>query len=334
MIPKRSPRALLGLWFTVALVLGAMTGPALTTAAVPSVYLTVVASPPEATRGALVGFTITVDNQGNSTSSQSSVDATIPNGTTYAGVYPGVYPSTTSCPAAAGHVVCTLGGIPGHTSVTFALAFQTTDSTPTPVSTTVTGQTTGTPGKDGGNSHGDDFIGSGLSFSIALVLSSNGDFSGRFVTGDLTVQDNQTVGPSNLQATKVTVPGVGIGVSVKDEAVPPNPPACTLAASVCDLLFGQNSQIYVAGNTSFVTAFPVTVTLSKLEIPRGINETNIAIYHTWTDATGFHEETISTRCTYDGLGNPTNAKCLTATTSSTGITVVVWLFHNGTFRTF
>jgi len=281
-----------------------------------------------------VGFTITVDNQGSSTSSQSSVDATIPDGTTYAGVYPGVYPNATSCPAAAGHVVCTLGGIPGHTSVTFALAFQTTDSTPTPVSTTVTGQTTGTPGDPKGNSHGDDFIGSGKSFSIALVLRSDGDFSGQFVTSDPTVQDNQLVGSSNLQATKVKAPGVGMGVSVKDGAGPPNPPPCTLGASVCDLLFGQNSQVYVAGNTTFLTAFPVTVTLSKYEIPGGINENNIAIYHTWTDATGFNEETISTRCTYDGLGNPTNPQCLTATKSSTGITVVVWLFHNGNFRTF
>ena len=330
MISKRSPRALLGLWFTVALVLGAMAGPALTTAAVPGVYLTVVPSPPEATQGSLVGFTITVDNRGNSTSSQSSVDATIPNATTYAGVYP----SSTSCSTGtAGHVICSLGGIAGHSSVTFALAFRTDAATPSPVSTTVTGQTTGTPGDRGGNSHGDNFIGSGLSFSIALVPGSNGDFSGAFVTGDLTVQDNQTVGSSNLQATKVKAPGIGIGVSVKDGAVP-DLGNCTLGPSVCDLLFGQNSAIFVGGNTTFPTAFPVTVTLSKFEIPGGINETNIAIYHTWTDATGFHEETISARCTYDGLGNPTNPQCLTATKSSTGITVVVWLFHNGNFRTF
>jgi hypothetical protein len=218
--------------------------------------------------------------------------------------------------------------------VTFALAFQTTDATPTPVSTTVTGQTTGRAGDPGGNSHGDQFNGSPVTRSITLVVSSNGDFSGRFVTSDLFIQDTQTVGSSNLQATKVKAPGIGIGVSVNDGAGPPNPPACTLGASVCDLLFGQNSQIYVAGNTTFSTAFPVTITLSKYEIPGGINENNIAIYHTWTDATGFHEETISTRCTYDGLGNPTNAQCLTATKSSIGITVVVWLFHNGTFRTF
>lgn len=325
MIPKHSPRALLGLWFTVALVLGAMAGPALTTAAVPSVYLTVVASPPEATQGALVGFTITVDNQGNSNSSQSMVDATIPSGTTYAGVYPG----STSCSATAVLVTCSLGSIPGHTSVTFALTFQTSPSTPTPVTTTVRGFTTGTPGDPGSNSHGDNFIGSGVSTSITLVLSSNGDFSGRFVTGDLTVQDTQTVGSSNLQATKVVAPGVGIGVSVKDGAGIPNLGACTLGPSVCDLLFGQNSQIYVAGNTTFPGAFPVTVTFSKYEITGGINQNNIAIYHTWTDGSGFHEEKIDARCTYDSLGNPTNAQCLTATKSSIGITVVVWLFHNG-----
>jgi uncharacterized repeat protein (TIGR01451 family) len=330
MIPNRSPRALPALWFTVALVLSAVAGPALTVAATPSVFLTVEASPPQANRGAVVGFTITVDNQGNSNSSQSSVDATIPNGTTYAGVYP----NTTSCAAAAGDVVCTLGGIPGHTVVTFALAFQTTASTPTPVSTTVIGQTTGTPGDPGGNSHGDQFNGSPVTRSITLLASSSGDFSGLFVTGDLFVQDIQTVGSSNLQATKVKAPGIGIGVSVKDGPGIPNLGACGAGPSVCGLLFGQNSEIYVAGNTTFPTAFPVTVTLSKFEIPGGINETNIAIYHTWIDATGFHEETISTRCTYDGLGNPTNPQCLTATKSSTGITVVVWLFHNGTFRTF
>lgn len=326
MISNRSPRALLALWFAVALVLSAVAGPALTAAAVPNVFLTVVASPPEATQGAMVGFTITVDNQGNSTSSQSSVDATIPTGTTYAGVYPGVYPSSSDCAAAAGHVICALGGIPGHTSVTFALAFQTTASTPMTVSTTVTGQTTGTPGDPGDNSHGDQFMGSPVTRSITLVLASNNDFSGRFVTGDLTVQDNQTVGSSNLQATRVRAPGVGIGVSVREEA---GTPACGLVSSVCDLLFGQNSLIYVAGNTTFPTAFPVTVTFSKYEIPGGINQNNIAIYHTWTDASGFHEETIETRCIYDGLGNPTNAQCLTATKSSIGITVVVWLFHNG-----
>jgi uncharacterized repeat protein (TIGR01451 family) len=330
MIPKRSPRALLALWFTIALVLSAVAGPALTAAATPQVFLTVVASPPEASQGAMVGFTITVDNRGNSNSSQSAVDATIPTGTTYAGVYP----SSTSCSTAtAGHVVCTLGGIPGHTSVTFALAFQTTASTPTPVSTTVNGQTTGTPGDPGGNSHGDQFNGSPATSSITLTASS-GDFSGRFVTGDLFVQDTQTVGSSNLQATKLKAPGIGIGVSVKDGAGVPNLGNCTLGPSVCGLLFGQNSQIYVAGNSTFATAFPVTVTFSKFEIPGGINETNIAIYHTWSDGTSVFEETISTRCTYDALGAPTNAQCLTATKSSVGITVVVWLFHNGNLHGF
>jgi uncharacterized repeat protein (TIGR01451 family) len=329
MIPKRSPRALLALWFTVALVLSAVAGPALTAAATPQVFLTVVASPPEASQGAMVGFTITVDNQGNSTSSQSSVDATIPNGTTYAGVYP----SSTSCTTATGHVVCTLGAIPGHTSVTFALAFQTSASTPTAISTTVIGQTTGTPGDPGGNSHGDQFIPGAVTVNINLT-PAGADFSGRFVTGDLFVQDNQSVGSSNLQATKVKAPGIGIGVSVKDGAGVPDLGNCTLGPSVCGLLFGQNSSIYVAGNTTFVTAFPVTVTFSKFEIPGGINETNIAIYHTWTDGTTIFEEAISRRCTYDAFGAPTNAQCLTATKSSVGITVVVWLFHNGNLHGF
>jgi uncharacterized repeat protein (TIGR01451 family) len=331
MIPKHSPRAVLALWFTLALVLGAMAGPALTAAAIPSVHLLVEKSPPVATQGALVGFTITVDNRGNSTSSQSMVTATVPAETTYAGVYP----NSTNCAEGTGLVTCDLGSIPGNTSVTFALTFQTTADTDTPVTTLVKGFTTGTPGDPGGKSHGDDFIGSGASHSISLVPTSNGDFSGRFVISDLLVQNNQTVGSSNLQATKLTAPMGTIGVSVEDGAGVQNLGACTLGLSVCGLLFGQNSAIYVAGNTVFPTAFPVTVTFSKFEIPRGINENNIAIYHTWIDADGYHEETISNRCTFaTGSTYPQNPQCLTATKSSIGITVVVWLFHNGNIHAY
>jgi uncharacterized repeat protein (TIGR01451 family) len=330
MIAKHSPRAILALWFTLALVLGAMAGPALTAAAIPSVYISV-ENAPEATQGQLVGFKITVDNQGNSNSSQSMASATVPTGTTYAGVYP----SSTGCSVATGVVTCDLGSIPGNTSVTFSLTFQTNAATPSPVTTTVRGFTTGTPGDPGGNSHGDDFIFVGDLPSITLVSAANGDFSGRFVTTNLVVQNNQTVGSSNLQATKLTAPMGAIGVSVKDGPGVPNLGACTLGPSVCNLLFGQNSNIYVDGNTVFATAFPVTVTFSKFEIPGGINETNIAIYHTWTDASGYHEETISDRCTFAaGSTYPEHPQCLTAKKSSIGITVVVWLFHNGTIHAF
>jgi uncharacterized repeat protein (TIGR01451 family) len=331
MIPKHSPRAVLALWFTLALVLAAMAGPALTAAAIPSVYISV-ENAPEATQGQLVGFKITVDNQGNSNSSQSMASATVPAGTTYTGVFP----SSTSCSEATGLVTCNLGSIPGNTSVTFSLTFQTTSATTSPVTTTVRGFTTGTPGDPGGNSHGDDFIFVGDLPSITLVSAASGDFSGRFVTTNLVVQNNQTVGSSNLQATKLTAPISAIGVSVKDGPGVPNLGDCTLGPSVCGLLFGQNSNIYVDGNTTFATAFPVTVTFSKFEIPGGINETNIAIYHTWTDATGFHEDTISDRCTFATPSStyPQNPECLTAKKSSTGITVVVWLFHNGNIHAY
>ncbi len=333
MIPNRSPRALLALWFTVALVLSAVAGPALTAAAIPNVTISV-ENAPEATQGQLVGFKITVDNQGNSTSSQSMASATVPAGTTYAGVFP----SSTSCSLSLGLVTCALGSIPGHTSVTFSLTFQTTSATTSPVTTTVRGFTTGTPGDPGDNSHGDDFIGSGQSYSIALVSAANGDFSGRFVTTNLVVFNNQTVGSSNLQATKLTAPIGAIGVSVKDgpQSSVPNLGNCTLGPSVCDLLFGQNSAIYVDGNTTFATAFPVTVTFSKFEIPGGINETNIAIYHTWFEGTVLREETISERCTFATPTStyPENPQCLTAKKSSIGITVVVWLYHNGTIHAY
>jgi hypothetical protein len=331
MIPNRSTRPFVAVWFTIALVLAAMAGPALTAAAIPSVHISV-ENAAEATQGQLVGFKITVDNQGNSNSSQSMASATVPALTTYAGVYP----SSTRCSLAAGVVTCDLGSIPGNTSVTFSLTFLTTSATSSPVTTTVRGFTTGTPGDPGGNSHGDDFIGSGASYSIALVSAANGDFSGRFVTTNLVVENNQTVGSSNLQATKLTAPMGAIGVSVKDGPSVPNlPGACNLGPSVCGLLFGQNSAIYVDGNTTFATAFPVTVTFSKFEIPGGINETNIAIYHTWLEGTVLHEETISDRCTFaTGSTYPEHPQCLTVKKSSIGITVVVWLFHNGNLHGF
>ena len=193
--------------------------------------------------------------------------------------------------------------------------------------TAVNGFTTGTPGDPGGNSHGDQFMGSPANPSIELVPTTTGDFSGRFVwdPAALVVSNNQTVGSSNLQATRLTAPGIGIGASVKDGPNVPDLDVCGSGTTtpappdVCSSLFGQNSAIYVAGDTIFETPFPVTVTFSKFELEGGINQNNIAIYHTWIDENSdFQEETIEDRCIFDPPSSPTpdNAQCLTATKSS------------------
>jgi uncharacterized repeat protein (TIGR01451 family) len=304
-----------------------------TLAATPPVFLSVAASPPSATQGATIGFTITVDNQGTSNVSQSSVDATIPAGTTYAGVFPA---STVCSTTTSGHIICSLGSIKGNTTVVYALAFTTTPSTSSPAVMTVVGATTGVPGDPGGNSHGDNFQCNPNQCTASTTLRASGDpdFSGRFVTGsNLLVQDNQSVGSANLQATKLQAPFTGIGASVEDgPGVGPLGPCGSgdhpVGSAVCAAIFGQTSSIVVSQGQSFGSPFPVTVTFSKYEIPGGINQNNIAIYHSWTDGSGFHEEVISDRCTFNG-NTPTNPQCIAVTKTSDGLVVTGWLFHNG-----
>jgi hypothetical protein len=328
---------------TVSLLAMAVTG--IVTAAVPSVYLSVVASPPKVTQGEPIGFIVTIDNRDNSTVSQPSVDATIPSGATFSMVYP----STVSCTVStAGDVVtCSLANIPGMTSTSFAIVFTTTENTSTPATTTVTGYTTGAPADPGGNSHGDNFFcdpASACTASTTLGLTTDPNFYGGFYVSDAqSFTTSFDVGKTNKQATAVgELPTLGIGVSVEDGPGVGDLGVCgssgnpDVTASVCSQLFGENSALYVGGNQDFYpNAFKVTILFGKYELAPGVNKNNIAVYHTWKDSSGsFHEDVIDTACTYDSSDLPTNAECLTAKKTSDGILVDIWVFHNGNMKGF
>lgn len=250
----------------------AMAVTSIAVAAVPSVYLSVAATPPRATAGQPIGFTITVDNRDNSTVAQATVEATVPGGTTYSGVYP----ASTSCSEAGGVVTCNLGNLPGMTKVTYALVFTTTTAG-TSATTTVTGSTTGGPTTDGGNSHGDNFLCNPSTVCTAttnLVTYNDPNFNGRFATDTSDVSTLGINAGGGLQSTSITPPRAGIAVTAADGAQASTP----LGDPCHDLCWGEYSQLNV-DNGNRVGPFKVVIEVDKAQVPPGVNQKNMKVVH-------------------------------------------------------
>lgn len=155
-------------------------------------------------------------------------------------------------------------------------------------------------------------IGHGDSFPVpdSVGLNGTGDFSGLFlISSDSREVGNAGVGPTNKQSTIVFSPTTGIGVSVEDG---PGTGAC-IPAGEC---FGETSDIHVGNGSAQYGQFKVVVNVHSSAIPKGVNASNLTVYHDGV--------ALTTIC-----GDVPTADCYLVKKFKWGFQITVWLLHNG-----
>lgn len=296
-------------------------------AAVPLATATATAVPSTVTPGDVAGYVVQYRNDDSSTISKVALTATMSDGFAYA-----VQSATTSagsCKTGTGPLSCSLGNVKPGATVTIVLGL-TTSTASSSVTTTFDFTSGGSTPTDGGTSHGDSWFA-----SATTALSADPNFRGRFVAKSTqqTVENLQTLSATNPHATKVIAPVTLIPVTVQDG--PATALACGGAFTQCPATaFGETSQISVDGGRTFASPFKVIVSFDSSEIPSGVNQGNIKIYHQWSDGFGTGEQLLADRCvTAKGASTPSNAPCVTVRKlPGNDLEVTVWTFHNGSMK--
>jgi hypothetical protein len=187
----------------------------------------------------------------------------------------------------------------------------------------------GAPGSDPGASHGDTW-----NWFDAVKLSTDTNYSGSFALDITSVSNDQTlVALKNPQATTAFLRGASqIPVTVLDgETVDPG---CNSVLIDCSTdLWGEWSVVSVNNGdpVTGLTLYEFQIKFDSSEIPNGVNQNNIQIYHAWTSPPA-GEELISATCTLSA-GVATNAPCLTVKKLAGGdLQVTIWSNHNGSLK--
>jgi hypothetical protein len=181
----------------------------------------------------------------------------------------------------------------------------------------------GAPGSDPGASHGDTW-----NWFDAVRISTDTNYSGQFALDITSVSNNQSVGTLNPQATTAFLRGASnIPVTVLDGDAAANT-SCSSALIDCSTdLWGEWSIVSVNNGdpVTGLTLYEFQITFDASEIPNGVNQNNLEIYHAWTGG----EEVISATCV-PKTGTPTNAPCLIVNKLAGGdLQVTIWSLHNG-----
>ena len=298
-----------------------------TIAAVPTATATAIATPSTVTPGDVAGYVVQYRNDDSSTISKVALTAAMSDGFAYA--VQSASTSAGSCKTGTGPLSCALGNVrPGQT-VTIVVGL-TTSSASSSVTTTFDFSSGGSTPTDGGTSHGDSWFA-----SATTTLSSDPNFKGRFVAKSTqqTVENLQALSSANPHATKVIAPVTLIPVTVQDG--PGTALLCGGVFTQCPATaFGETSTISVDGGRTFGSPFRVVVSFDSSEIPSGVNQGNIKIYHQWSDASGTGEQLLAERCTFaKGSSTPTNAPCISVKKlPGNDLEVTVWTFHNGSMK--
>ena len=286
-----------------------------TNAAIPALIPTTAAAPATISDGGQGAVIFSIYNNDTSTVSQLFlVNVTVPGGS-----FVKAYPTQGSCDATG---YCTLGQLKPRKTATVIVVFNANAGVAS-LDVAGTFNTTGLGTSTGGdNSHGDAWPVD----QLVATSSDAQDFSGRFIDagGNVIVQNLQTVGTGNPQATKIIAPKTLIGVSAEDGFLT-DPLTCP-STIPC---FGETSAIEVAGGATFPGGFQVVITIDGSLIPSGVNAKNVKIYHTWDSPAPGGSEVISTRCSFTN-GLPKSMPCLTAQkVNGTDIQITIWSTHNG-----
>ena len=199
--------------------------------------------------GSEQGFDIVITNTGSSNISSLYLFDTVGDNTVY------VTDSRGLCNPAGGPLYCNFGALRSKESVTarVAYAFPTSKGDG---NITFEINTTGVV-LGGNNSHGDALLRS----QTVLLLAGDSDKAGRWVTTPgYNVANNQVLGGTNPQATKVSGLGQYIPVTVEDGSSV----SFSCPKSVCKTKqFGQWSKVNVNFGATFASPFLVTITIAK-----------------------------------------------------------------------
>lgn len=326
MILNRFSRALASLGFSLSLVLGMMAMPAATLGKVPNWVGSATPLPSTVTPGKPAGYLVTIHNNGPSNISKLYLF-------TLAGTESVVYtaPSQGSC-TPSGRLSCTLGSLRSGGTVTVTTAFATSSSQTGQQDVTFEWDTSGLGSGSGDNSHGD-----ALRLPASTKFSADGtNFAGGFVisAGDKTIQNNQTIGSGNRQATKAVVNDTFIPAFVQDGPgfTPPDLQACVDTATFhCSQLFGEWSVVSVNNDATFPTYFKVFIRLDWTvpgDHDHDADDTPRLAYHQYFDV-GSHlwkQEVVSASCSTAAI------PCLSVTKVTGYYQIEIHTFHNGNFR--
>ena len=174
--------------FTAAALALMLIGVGSVSASPPNWSMAVTKLPPTVAAGANAGYVVTITNGGPSNIATLFLVDNAGN-TSYVGT-----PTQGSCQPAGGPLKCSFGTLRAGRSVTVTVAHTVGTSG---FSVTFQANSTGSTFSDtGGTSHGDT-----LAKTVTTSVSNSQNFGGGFVLGTGTVQDYQTVGQSNHQAT-------------------------------------------------------------------------------------------------------------------------------------
>lgn len=173
----------------------------------------------------------------------------------------------------------------------------------------------------GHNSRGDSNSFSGT----AAITTGGGDFDGGVNVGGDTYSDNQSVGRSNVQATKLENAPNLAAVTIQDGVASFT---CQTGVAQCSRLIGEWSVLHVGDGT--VGPIKVTILIYGNSVSGNPDPSTLFLVHTGDNGL---TNVISQQCTYTA-GVVNNADCLAGTPTKVGknYQIVAWLAKNGGIR--
>jgi hypothetical protein len=189
---------------------------------------------------------------------------------------------------------CNFGSLAKNQAVHVTLVYQTPSDSSDPNATVwLYANTSGVSYTDGGSSHGDVLAGSvivspvstpgaaaGYAFDLSAISTSGGN-----------------------QQTTINPPTTGIGLAIQQTEFSGTTPCGTTA-------FGQDVATNV-GNGGTFSAFKTTLTYDTSLLNPETELSNISVCHTY-DRPLTNPAKITTACSFDSSGAPTNAPCINA----------------------
>jgi hypothetical protein len=300
---------------TTALLGLMLVGAGVAQASPPKWVMDVTKLPPTVAAGGNAGYFVKITNNGPSninTLFLTTEETTVP---AYVSL-----PSQGSCDLS-GRLNCAFGTLTATHSVTVTVAYTVGTSN---FGITFRGSTSGLTTSDGGTSRG-DYLYSNPKVTTTTVSNSQ-NFGGGFVIGSTTVQDIQTVGRNNPQATLVNSPEALVPVTVEDGIT--TGIACN--DSHCANSFGEWSRLNVNGGQPYGTPFKVVLTLYGGLVPGGTATSDIVLLHTLDDGTT--TDVLTQNCNFVGTSQVPTNECIQVSKVGSNYQIIAWLFKNGSLK--
>jgi len=320
-----------------SLLLGFLLAPATSLATTPGWSMTVTSTPDDpislcpagidfcatVNPSAYMKFVVTVSNSATAKSTISKVFLT----DTYAATPYSVSPMT-GCNST-GELLCSLGALKPGQSATRTIIYQM-PSSGTALDFQFEVNTAGVSGSDGGTSHGDTLKKFGH-----IVLDGSADYVG----GYLLNSNDLFTGAVGGQSTKVTPPGAGIGVTIRELAASDTTSPCGSTP------VGQLVVLNVADGAVYGTPFETVLTIATSGLPNELTLSQVKLCHKYDDGTAVFLQNCltdaapaSTPCFWPKWGGPAVVEHESHEVAGgdaddwTSLIIDMWDFQNGSIR--